>query len=272
MRINKNLFANVTKLFYICTEFKKLCMNIKYDNNQILELHSQGLTDREIADIVGCTPNQMAKKRKRMGLTANNPITDYELTDKELAIIIGTLLGDSCIRYVHDKCNFPMLNFCHCVAQKEYFLYKKDQLINLMTSYNVYTKKSFWHKDETYELYQFNGKNMKCLLPIREAFYQNNVKIIPIDFIKKYFTEESVYYWFMDDGCYDKTSKSYTIATDCFTNNDLQKFIEFLAEKFDLHFSIKKDGELYLKHKSNYKFKEILLKYNKCDTMQYKIG
>lgn len=43
-------------------------MNRKYNDNQIFELHSKGLTDKEIAEIVGCTPNQMAVKRRKLGL------------------------------------------------------------------------------------------------------------------------------------------------------------------------------------------------------------
>ena len=110
-------------------------MNKKYDNTQIINLHSQGLSDREIAEIIGCTPNQMAKKRKRLGLLPNNKKESYKLTNEELAIVIGTLLGDACIKYVHGGCTAPNLQFSHCIQQKEYFLYKKDKLINLMSSF-----------------------------------------------------------------------------------------------------------------------------------------
>ena len=113
-------------------------MNKRYNDSQIIALHNQGLSDAEIANIVGCTPNQMANKRKRLGLEPNCIRDNYQLSEKEIAIIIGTLLGDACIRYVHSKCKYPMLNFSHCVQQEEYFLYKKDQLINLMASYNKY--------------------------------------------------------------------------------------------------------------------------------------
>lgn len=250
-------------------------MNKKYNDSEILELHNKGLTDSEIAKVIGCTSNQMAKKRKRMGLKPNNPIIDYNLTDREISILIGTLLGDSCVRYVHDKCKYPMLSFSHCYKQFEYFLFKKNQLENLMSSYNVYTKvpsKSNKFQNGPYQTCQYNGKNMKCLIPIRDAFYINNIKTIPMELIEKYFTEESIYYWFMDDGCYDKSNNSYKISTECLKKEDLEKLIIFLFEKFNLSFSIKKDGELYLKHKSNEIFRNILLKYNRCDTMQYKIG
>ena len=111
---------------------------------------------------------------------------------------------------------------------------------------------------------------MACLVPIRNIFYPNGIKILPIEYLKEHFTEESIYYWYVDDGCYDKAGNSFSIATDCFDRKQLKEFIDWLEEQFDLKFSIKKDGELYLKHCSNTKFYNIISKYNKCETMKYK--
>lgn len=244
-------------------------MNRRYDDSKIIALHSQGLSDAEIANEIGCTSNQMAKKRKRLGLEPNCMRDTYELTTNEKAIIIGTLLGDGCIRYVHNKCKYPCLIFSHCDKQKEYFLYKTNKLSNIMSSYNSYTKKNYWTKELT-TLWQYTGKNMKCLIEIYNAFYINGKKLIPVDYIKDCFTEESIYYWYMDDGCFDKNSKSFIIATECFDKENLLEFIEFLQKKFGLEFTIKKDGELYLKHKCNSIFNKIISKYNNCDTMNYK--
>lgn len=246
-------------------------MNRKYNDQQIIELHQQGLSDAEIAAIIGCTPNQMANKRKSLGLSPNNKKKSYNLTNQEMAIVLGTMLGDACIRYVHNKCTAPNLNFSHCTQQKEYFLCKKDVLINLMSSYNVYKKKDCFNPGEYKETYQYTGKNLDCLIPLRNAFYPNGIKIIPMDYIKQYFTEESIYYWFMDDGCFDKTHNTYKISTDCFDKENLKEFVKFLKEKFDLDFIIHTNNELYLRHKCNDNFTQILNKYNRCETMNYKI-
>lgn len=37
-------------------------MNKKYNDSKIIELHSKGLTDREIAEILGVTPSNLATK------------------------------------------------------------------------------------------------------------------------------------------------------------------------------------------------------------------
>lgn len=111
-----------------------------------------------------------------------------------------------------------------------------------------------------------------CLKTFRKNFYPEDTKIIPIDIIKKYFTEESLYYMYMDDGSYDKTANSYIINTQCFSKKNLLEFILFLKNKFNLDFNIKSDNSLYLYHISNNIFKNILLKYNECDSIKYKIG
>ena len=113
---------------------------------------------------------------------------------------------------------------------------------------------------------------MKCLTELRNTFYIDGKKIIPIDMIQKYFTKESLYYMFMDDGSYDKSSNSYIINTQCFTKTDLETFCTFLYKKFNLCFNIKNYNCLYLQHKSNKLFQDILLEYNECDSMIYKCG
>ena len=169
-------------------------MNRKYNDLQIIDLHKKGLSDREMSCIIGCSPNQMAKKRKRLNLSPNNKKISYEMTEEELSIVIGTLLGDACIKYVHKGCTAPNLQFSHCIKQREYFYHKKDKLINLMSSFGHYNKKDSFNPGQYRETYQYTGKNMNCLIPIRDAFYINNKKILPVEYLKHHLTEESIYY------------------------------------------------------------------------------
>lgn len=246
-------------------------MRTKYDKEKIIELHSIGKTDKEISNELDYPLNAFATyRRKQLKLSPNKPRETDVLSDYEKSVLYGTLLGDSCVRYVHDKCIYPNLTFTHCIDQKEYFLWKSDQLKKLMSSYNEYkyNENHLWSKDPTFM--QFTGKNMKCLIEVREKFYNNNIKIIPIEYIKEFFTELSVYCLMMDDGHYDVTTNSYGISLNCFEKDNLQDFCNFLFEKFKLNFTIKKDNSLYLKHESNDIMKEILQKYNKCETMSYK--
>lgn len=244
-------------------------MKNEYDLEKILELHDEGLTDREIAEELGYNINSFSKKRSRMGLSPNKPRETIELTQEEREIICGTLLGDSTVRYVHDKCKYPNLTFSHCVQQKEYFMLKTMKLGRLCSSFGEYKhKKGALSKNETFM--QFTGKNMKCLVDVRNLFYKSGIKIIPVEYLKENFSELSVYYLMMDDGSYDITTNSYIINTQCFSKEDLILFTNFLHSKFKLNFSIKTDNSLYLKHESNDIMIKILQKYNECDSMNYK--
>lgn len=246
-------------------------MNKKYNDDQIFRLHSKGLTDAEIAKEVGCTSNQMANKRKDLGLKPNKPSETYCLNREELEVLIGTLLGDSCIRYVHKGCKYPSFTCSHTEAQEEWFLWKYNKLKNIISSYNKYDLKSNGIFLDHCKI-QAVGKNMKCLKLIYELFYNNKIKHIPIEYITNNFTKVSLYCMYMDDGSYDTNTNSYVINTQCFSFAELQEFTKFLEDKFNLFFNIKKDHVLYLRHKSNEIFKQILLNLNECDTMSYKLG
>lgn len=247
-------------------------MNVKYNEQEFIDLYNQGKSDLELAEHFKVTKCAIETKRRRLGLKAHKNIfrDNYIPTKQEIAIIIGTLLGDSTIRYVHSKCKNPNLTFVHSPKQEEYFNYLSNKLKNFRASSKRYVDKNKLNK-YGYKLV-FTGKNMMCLKTFRKNFYPENIKIIPIDIIKKYFTEESLYYMYMDDGSYDKTSNSYIINTQCFSKENLLEFTLFLKDKFNLDFNIKSDNSLYLCHISNNIFKNILLKYNECDSIKYKIG
>lgn len=248
-------------------------MNRKYNDSQIIELHSQGLTDREIAEIIGVKPNTFAVKRKKLGLSPNKSKREtYTLNNEELEIIVGTLLGDATIRYVHKDCKYPNLTFSHSIAQEEYFNWLTDKLNNLKASTGKYQSNYVRTNGEIAERLVFTGSNMLCLKNIHEIFYVNGKKIIPIDYIKDIFTEVSLYCLFMDDGSYDKRTNSYIINTQCFSKDNLEEFVKLLYNKFGLEFNIKTDHCLYLKHSSNQLLYNILTKINECDSMNYKCG
>ena len=199
---------------------------IKYNNEQIFELHAQGLTDAEMAEIIGVGKNAMANKRSKLGLKPNKGKRyTYQMTDEEISILVGTLLGDACVRYVHEGCKFPNLTISHGENQGQYFEWKANKLKNLMSSKGYYANNVIRVTGQTTQRYIFTGSNMACLVPIREAFYPNKIKVIPIDFLEKHFTELSLYCLYMDDGSYDKNENSFIINKKCFTRKDLEIFI-----------------------------------------------
>lgn len=249
-------------------------MNRKYNDSQIIELHSSGLTDREIAEVLGVIPNNLATKRRKLGLAPNKSRKDtYKLTKEELEILVGTILGDSTIRYVHNQCKYPNLTFTHGLNQEEYFNWLSNKLTNLKSSTGKYNSKYIRTNGEIAERLVYTGSNMLCLKELRNIFYtEDGKKIIPIEYIKNIFSKLSLYCLFMDDGSYDIKTNSYIINTQCFSRENLEEFVCLLRDKFGLDFNIKSDNCLYLRHSSNEQMFKILTSVNECKSMDYKCG
>ena len=90
------------------------------------------------------------------------------MSKRERSILIGTLLGDSTIRYVHSQCKYPNLTFAHGLDQKEYFDWLCLELKSLMSSSNEYNSAYIRTNGEIAKRLVFTGKNMKCLKEFRD--------------------------------------------------------------------------------------------------------
>lgn len=64
-------------------------------NNKIIELHSQGLSDKSIAKELGLHRSTINKKRKNLGLKANNTKPPRKLTDEKLYELHASGLTDT---------------------------------------------------------------------------------------------------------------------------------------------------------------------------------
>ena len=82
------------------------------------------------------------------------------------------------------------------------------------------------------------------------------------------FTARSLAFMFMDDG--SKTNNSYTIATQCFTKNNLEEFKKVLFTKFGIETTLHKHNQLYIRACSAALFKSLIEPYM-CDCMKYKL-
>lgn len=222
---------------------------------------NKGYTDFEIAEQIGCCEETIRKFRIKHNIIRPNYRFSKEIniSDTELEILVGTLLGDSSLIAK----NTISARFCceHSCKQKEYVehLYKVLPNLNLSLKHRIVTNSIKLESSCSPTLYNLYSK-----------FYVNNVKIIP-EIIFNNFTERSLAYLFMDDGCAYKHKnslgiykiKGFEIATCCFTVSDLEKFKNFLNSKFDLHFKI---GFHYNKY---YDKKYPVLRLNSCDITHF---
>ena len=141
-----------------------------------------------------------------------------------------------------------------------------------MSSYGEYNYQSKMiikgRECHVYPILHGVGRNLKCLVSLRETFYQNGKKLIPINYISNIFTAKSLAYLFMDDGC--KNQNSINLNLQGFETENLQEFIKFLYNKFNLEFILKKDKTLYLRYQSVNNFLDLVTPYI-INSMQYKL-
>lgn len=247
----------------------------RLDYNKIKELHAQNLNDNEIARALKASVNGIRYARKNV-LKLPNIVKNDTISQELSEIIVGTLLGDAWVGYVHKNCTAPKYQVIHSIKQEQYTALIFKKLSNIAAKTLHYSKgtHTVTIKNATYicaPTVTASSRNCKSLIPYREAFYPNGKKIIPIEFIKDKFTVRSLAFWYMDDGSYDKHTNSYIINTQCFTKENLQEFLIFLEDKFSLRFNIKKDNSLYLKHECNDLFVNLIRSYLTED-MLYKVS
>lgn len=243
------------------------------DREEIKRLHSLGMNDNEIARQLKASVNGIRYVRKDvLKLSHNKPI--YTINEDMESIIIGTLLGDAWVGYIHKGCKYPKYQTSHSEKQLTYLKTIYESLKPIMTNNVVCSKrKEITIQDKKCirnNQFLITSRNCENLIIYRNAFYKNNKKIIPVNFLKTRFNDKSLAYWYMDDGSLDRKRHSYIFNTQCFDRENLEEFIQFLLEKFELKFTIKKDNSLYLRHCSNIKFENLIRRFLTED-MQYKI-
>ena len=241
----------------------------KIDTEKFVELFNKGLSDYAIAKELNMSPDGVYSHRIRYGylredLRLNKAI---ELSDFQKQVLLGTMLGDSSFKMAKASVN-PAISCAHGVKQKEYCEYKTKIFENL-GAVCTYYKRNIPDKrnNKYYEDYTMYVPANPKLKDWYNAFYKEGKKVIPFELFDN-FTEVSLAFMFMDDGC--KSGRQYCIATNCFTLEELNIFKQILKEKFMLDVSIRKNHTVYIKANSRNLFTRLISPYI-IDCMQYKL-
>ena len=92
----------------------------------------QKLTTQQIADIYNCDRTTVSNVLKKNNIPRNHKqrkfqdIKDIPLTQKQIDITIGTVLGDATITAKGRKNKSYLLMVSHCEKQKDYVIWKKE--------------------------------------------------------------------------------------------------------------------------------------------------
>ena len=246
--------------------------NCKIKDEELLPLFNSGLSDYKIADILGVSADGVYGHRMRRGYLRSNDLRvnkEISLSDFQKAVLVGTILGDSTLQLSKGTIN-PRLTCAHGIKQKEYCEYKTEifRSIGAKCCYHkrniVDNRTGIFYEDIT-----LSTPANPQFLEFYHAFYKNGKKRIPMSIIRKYFTEASLAFLFMDDGY--KTKCGYSIATSCFKKLDIERFGKFLKFKYNLDCSFQPSNNLlYIKAKSKERFKTLVYPYI-CKCVEYKL-
>ena len=194
-----------------------------------------------------------------------------ELTEKQQAIIIGSLLGDGGVYFAN---NSPRAYYMvkQSLRYSEYVEWLFRNLKNLCPS-EIKQRKDNGQK----YFYTSPSENFTAL---QKLFYQNRVKRVPENIRKILTSSLSLAVWFMDDGTLDYRFKdhcAFHLCTNCFTKEDTQRLIETLKKNFgiesSMHYTLcrgKRHARIYIGSKGRNRFIELVSPYI-LDCFKYKL-
>jgi len=122
--------------------------------------------------------------------------------------------------------------FCHFFSNTGYCSKNKPKL-HVRTSKN--RKVRYYYRFRSWTFSSFNW--------IHDAFYKNNIKIVPVG-IKHYLSFLALAVWIMDHGT--KMQYALKIATNCFSLSDVQFLCDILLEKYNIIVTPNKAGNQYV--------------------------
>jgi uncharacterized protein (DUF433 family) len=189
------------------------------------------------------------------------------LTELQMDIIIGGLLGDGCISGSNkNKC------YCknHSISSEEYIIWTYEKLCPYSSC--IYYGKQPKIKCVNKKIVRITGYSKFCgmkthshpfLTQLREKWYRNGIKMIPSD-LK--INPQILAIWFCDDGSSNFKTRNAKISTHCFTLDE-NEFLVAELEKFNIKSKVYVD-RWYDKPKPNIRITDSKSFYNLLEVIQ----
>lgn len=240
--------------------------------DKINELLDSGKTNKEIASELGISPTTARKYTTELLNKDTNSIKtksiiskDLELTDEQIEVLRGSLLGDMCITKTS---RFPRVSITHGGKQEAYFDHKCSIFSNILGKINK-TPRYDKRTQKYYNRYAVRLLAHPVFETLYQELYKNGVKTITKEYLDK-LTPKSLAFWFMDDGCY-----SGTLATNCFSKEECELIKEWLKDTYNIETTLVKTPKnqflIYIRAKSRQTFYDLVFPYF-IPSMLYKIN
>lgn len=179
---------------------------------QIEILIKQGFTNTQIAKELQISPTTARRYTKELlGLdtnsTKNKSIKKVELTQEQLEVLYGCILGDLNISKTEKLARFVISQGGQHEAYFDYLCSLFPGLLGKISKKQRYDKRT----GKYYNKFTVRALAHQKYLDLYNQIYINGVKTITKEFVDK-ITLRSIAFWFMDDG-----TVRGCFATNCFT-------------------------------------------------------
>lgn len=199
------------------------------------QLKEGRLTVEELGSIYGLNNFRINHVIRALSIDYRNPISvcraeDTEITPSMRQVILGTIMGDACIK---DESYYSL---GHSVNQTDYFYHTAERLKHFVSAVDF--KKHL--KKNTLDKFDYSLELRTLRHPIFNEYFKKfyskgkNKKYFSLDAYKD-ITEEGLAYWFMDDGKIHKDRNSYYLCTGKISLEEVSQLSYFLNKKFGLN-------------------------------------
>jgi hypothetical protein len=181
--------------------------------------------------------------------TVYHELRETKLSAKQTDLIIGSVLGDGCLRLPRYGKN-AKFSEKHCEKQKDYLMWKRNILLPFVKS-KVCVKEPSEHKIlgvncSTQRTFSIGSISHPDLTKLWSMFYvRNGRKIIPTN-LEDYLNLFVIAVWFCDDGCLNKNNGSFILYSENFSFEEniliKQNLSKYFSGKISIHKRKNKDG------------------------------
>lgn len=148
------------------------------------------------------------------------------LSEEQVSLIIGSLLGDGAMRC---KAN-ALIEFNHSAAQRLYVDWKFQQLQTLVS-----TPPKLRSGNGGRVAYRFTTRSLPELTPFYRTWYPLGRKVVP----QLTLTPLTMAVWFMDDGC--KSYRAIYLNTQQFDLGSQSRLLSLLQQQWGIRASLNRD-------------------------------
>lgn len=162
------------------------------------------------------------------------------LSDRARAIILGSLLGDGSLK-LHDHYRNARFSFRHSAKQRNYFLWKANELKEIAGRQSVWVQGKEKSDGWGGEKLRFQSAALPALTELYNLTHRKSKFQIRRKWLNQ-LTPLSLAIWWMDDGSLVSNSRKGVLCTDGFSVAEVQILRRYLKKIWGIETSIHEVG------------------------------